>query len=526
MFSIRQISDAQWEVVGPDGHEVLTSVATYAEGLAFLGGLLAFSRLQVDETAPTNATGVLPETWEDVDGICMSEPTGDGRDFSGCTWTARDPNESLMPLMLQTETEFGHMGAELAGFFTTIAGLGSATTPTAAGGFYDSESGRSARDLLLDGRRFGVSVDPGAVTMTWICTAEDADGWCTEEGAEFNDYEIIGLTMTPFPAFARAAIQLAGTANETPVEQAPPEPATAAPATVQAAASRAQLLAPPREWFETPEPEPGARFALGDLGDEWLVDQGQGRLAMPLTITGDGRIAGHLAVWGQCHIGYPEICVSPPESAAAYRHFHVGYTELADGEIIRTGTLVASCDHAAAGLMAEEARDHYAHNGLGWANVRASNGAYGPWVAGSLRPGVTREQLVVLRGGGLSGDWRGVDGNLELVAALAVTTPGFPIAAEALVASGMQQIPVPQARAYVVNGEQRSLVASGIVRRCPECARRASSRTPSEERGQDLASLRAALTGMSRSLATIERRTRHLVPQAVEHAQARLSNGR
>jgi hypothetical protein len=48
----------------------------------------------------------------------------------------------------------------------------------------------------------------------------------------------------------------------------------------------------------------------------------------------------------------------------------------------------------------------------------------------------------------LSGDWRRIGGNLELVAALAVNVPGFP---------------VPRPRGLVASGSMQSLVAAGML---------------------------------------------------------------
>ena len=45
----------------------------------------------------------------------------------------------------------------------------------------------------------------------------------------------------------------------------------------------------------------------------------------------------------------------------------------------------------------------------------------------SLTTTMTPERVAELRASALSGDWRYVNGNLELVAALAVNNPGFPI---------------------------------------------------------------------------------------------------
>jgi hypothetical protein len=51
------------------------------------------------------------------------------------------------------------------------------------------------------------------------------------------------------------------------------------------------------------------------------------------------------------------------------------------------------------------------------------------WFAGALRPGLAKEDMRTVRAAPLSGGWRQIDGNLELVAALAVNLPGFPIVA-------------------------------------------------------------------------------------------------
>jgi hypothetical protein len=56
--------------------------------------------------------------------------------------------------------------------------------------------------------------------------------------------------------------------------------------------------------------------------------------------------------------------------------------------------------------------------------------------------------LDALRAASLSGDWRRINGNLELVAALAVNVPGFPI---------------PRTQAAMAAAGQLALVASGVV---------------------------------------------------------------
>lgn len=522
MFRINQISDTEWEILDGSGQRVGDLHGTYELAVAFLGGMMTYAAaLAVDDNENEGAPagdGLLPEGWVSDPALCLSEPTGDGRDFTGCEWSSRDPNTSTLPLMLQTSTEYGHMGAQLAGYFTEISDLGVGSSPQGRGRFYDNEAGRMFRDMLLDGRSFGVSVDPGRVEVDWVCAAEDEDGYCIAEEAAFRAYEIIGATGTPFPGFATAAVRLDDMAASA---GAPAAPVVRTP--IDLRGSGVDLTRPPAEWFSTAEPQLGQAFAFGDIGDEWLIDQGDGRLAMPLTILDDGRFAGHLAVDGQCHVGYPGACVTPPPSASAYAHFHVGEVLTAEGTRVATGALSAGCDHAASRLRAAEARDHYAHNGIAWANGRATAGLHGPWVCGAIRHDVTAEQLAIYRAGALSGDWRRIGGALELIAALNVTTPGFPIAREAITASGLPMMAqAPHAQFSMSDGEQISLVASGIVRRCPDCARRASAEAAARRNGERNGAGDGQLRGIERTLALIERRTRHLVGPAAEHAASHI----
>jgi len=84
--------------------------------------------------------------------------------------------------------------------------------------------------------------------------------------------------------------------------------------------------------------------------------------------------------------------------------------------------------------------------------VVAGEDEHGIWIAGGVRDGVTPEQRAELQAAALSGDWRKVGGNLELVAALAVNVPGFPIPRVQVAASSEGQV---------------SLVAAGVVSEKP-----------------------------------------------------------
>jgi hypothetical protein len=147
----------------------------------------------------------------------------------------------------------------------------------------------------------------------------------------------------------------------------------------------------------------------------------------PLVVTADGQVKGHLAAWGVCHAGIANQCVMAPHSAAGYKYFLNGTVLTADGSLINVGKITLGTGHADTRLGWIPAADHYDNTGTVAAIVAAGEDRYGIWVAGALAPDADLAQAAVLRRSPLSGDWRRINGNLELVAALAVNTPGFPI---------------------------------------------------------------------------------------------------
>lgn len=201
----------------------------------------------------------------------------------------------------------------------------------------------------------------------------------------------------------------------------------------------------------------------------------------PITVTEDGRVFGHLATWDSCHIAHPDYCTSPPSSATDYAYFHTGALLADDGKEVAVGHLTLNTTHASGKAGPVETLAHYENTGLVAADVRAGEDEHGIWVAGSVRPNLSDDDVRALRSAPLSGDWRRVQGNLELVAALAVNVPGFP---------------VPRPKGLVASGEMQSLVASGMIP--PKRVRRPG--TPGALSDSDLRYLK--------SLANRERRNR------------------
>jgi hypothetical protein len=178
---------------------------------------------------------------------------------------------------------------------------------------------------------------------------------------------------------------------------------------------------PPKAWFDKPR--------LDKL--------------TPLTVDTEGRVYGHLAAWNTCHRDVAQnACMLAPRTQKDYEPFHLGTVFTAEGDEVRVGKIVMDTRHAGIDLNYRAAAIHYDNTGDEVAVVRAYEDEFGPVLAGAVVPEADERKVAKLRRSPLSGDWRRVDGNLELTAALAVNVPAFPVFAMdgddrlALVAAG------------------------------------------------------------------------------------------
>ncbi|HSC27098.1 MAG TPA: hypothetical protein VLD67_07480, partial [Vicinamibacterales bacterium] len=177
----------------------------------------------------------------------------------------------------------------------------------------------------------------------------------------------------------------------------------------------------------------------------WFADP-KLSLPTPITVTDDGRIYGHAAQWGSCHIGQEGVCVQPPHEDA-HPYYRTGEVACDDGSRVAVGQITVGTGHAPLHLGASPAAEHYDNTGAAVADVAVGNDAHGIWVAGAVRPGADPLKVYELQAAGqVSGDWRRIGGQLRLVGLLAVNVPGFP---------------VPKMRARVASGEPQALVAAG-----------------------------------------------------------------
>jgi hypothetical protein len=359
--------------------------------------------------------------------------SGDGRSFKKGAITFR---ELPLPLMWQTQTADGHNGSVVVGRIDhmerTDNGIGNAY------GVFDT--GNHAQEvvrLLKNGFIRGVSADMDKFEATEEkadTSKEDSENSKKTLGKDkiiINKARVMGVTIVPKPAFQECKITLQieesyNNQQEDPLISdgiyADDSDSLDAQALIACGfVAGAIPVTPPTAWFANPK-----------------LDK-----ATPLTVTDDGRVFGHIAAWHVDHIGM-SYGTKPPRSRSNYAYFHTGVVRTDSGTDAQVGQLTLAGGHASLQASAEEAVRHYDDTASAVADVHAGEDRHGIWVAGSLRPGTTPEQIRALRASAPSGDWRPIRGSLELVAVCQVNVPGFPVA-----------------RARVASGAVMALVAAG-----------------------------------------------------------------
>lgn len=211
------------------------------------------------------------------------------------------------------------------------------------------------------------------------------------------------------------------------------------PFAVTAAADTPKMPPPPREWFDDPKLD----------GPTALVVQA------------DGRVYGHIATWGQCHIGIDGECVTAPRSASGYAYAHTGVADTSEGEV-PVGVLTMGTGHADRYATASATVEHYDHTGTQAAKVRFGEDKYGIWAAGSMNL-MDEGDFGRFKAASVSGDWRSIAGRLELVAALMVNVPGFPVPRPALAASGDRVTSAVGLNQVTHDGDLTESVAAAVV---------------------------------------------------------------
>lgn len=326
------------------------------------------------------ASGVRGLSWEGVLAP-LGEATGDGRVFEedGAFRFRQFP----LPLLWQESTGEGHDTSRVVG--TIEGGEVQDGRITAWGTVFEDEEKLVA---LLEKGVVRPSVD--------LCDMEaevrgESEG---EERLHVLSATVMAATLVATPAFENVGIELSGGVVDVEPEG---------------------LVASAGVEFE--------EYNAGAFSDPKLDGP------TPLTVTDGGLVFGHLALWDTCHVGQPRRCVTPPRSECGYAAFHQSTIRTEKG-MLAVGRLTVGGGHADTRAGVRAAAEHYDQTGSCWAFVRAGEDEFGVWVAGQVNKDCDAARVREAASAPLSGDWRRVGGGMELVAALSVSTPGFPVRRE------------------------------------------------------------------------------------------------
>ncbi len=347
--------------------------------------------------------------------------SGDGRKFKKGAIAVRD---LPVPLLWQIKTGAGHDGSVVVGRIDYIerieGGMGNAY-----GVFDTGPYGKEAERLVRHGFLRGVSVDLDQFEAKEEKKpkeemAEDDAQEIGKDKLTINKARIMAATIVAKPAFQECSIVLQNEGdqeeNVTPedgiYEESLEDFSDVEPIVASGFLKSEIPMTPPAEWFKNPE-------LAGPT---------------PLTVDEDGRVYGHIAAWNVNHIGLPRA-TKPPRSRSKYAYFHTGVIRTAAGTDVPVGQLTLAGGHAPLNADAASAARHYDDTASAVADIHVGEDKYGIWCAGSLRPQLDEMQIRALRASAPSGDWRPINGSLELVAICQVNVPGFPTA-RAMIASG------------------------------------------------------------------------------------------
>lgn len=332
----------------------------------------------------------------------IGSPTDDGRMFApDIELTFRD---FPLPLLWQRQSSGGHMDAFTVGVIQSAAVLG---TEVIGKGYMLNTPEATEAMTQIEHKVTGPSVDLGDVE--WELRDINGNPISEQDWQSSPEMEVVqtvlsakvlATTLVSTPAFGQTSITL-GDMVDVGDDALVAAAAMPAPGTIDAQVYPASFFTDPE--FSTPtRPH----------------------------ITEEGRILGHLAVFDVCHIGIQDSCVRAPRSHTGYAWFHTSPpVKTDDGGKVQVGRLTVGCGHAGPRMGANSTIAHYDDTGTCFALVHVGEDAHGIWFSGVPAPGATPKQVLEGISAPLSGDWRNVGGNLELVAALAVNTPGFPIIA-------------------------------------------------------------------------------------------------
>jgi hypothetical protein len=454
-------ADKPWAVVQDDTSELMGCHTTQAEADEQLAELAAEEgdEKPADDGDDTMDYAGKTAPWRGPLAI-EGQVTGDGREFAegALTWA-----ELPVPLRWNKEDSHGGEARTIAVNVGRIDKVWRAGSLIMGEGVLDlsDDDGRRVHAKIEGKFLRGVSIDADSIAdadVEFVWPEDDNAG--TGEGDEDDLFEMLfaqpekmifhggrirAATLVDIPAFAEAYIALLDEAGAVVAGGQP-----VGEAVVQAAAEGARKAKESSRPLRAVTAGAPAHPAMGDLWKppaEWF-----GNPELPfycgIVVTDQGRIYGHAAPFGSCHIGVDGECITVPRENE-HSHYMTGETVCDNGTRVPIGQITVGTGHAPLHYGAQAAAEHYDNTGSAVADVAVGNDKHGIWVAGAIRPNADPLSVYELRASGrVSGDWRRIGGQLRMVGLLGVNVAGF--------------LEEAKMRTLVSSGQPQALVAAGV----------------------------------------------------------------
>lgn len=339
----------------------------------------------------------------------LDKRTGDGRLLEAAGASTRD-----LPLPILGQFRLGpggHEGADVTGALFEVTVDPDNGVMSGRGYLLDDEYGRRHARLIKTKAMRGNSVDLADVEAS-LEYDNEFDGTVVR----FSKYRLAATTGVAKPAFAEAYAELDD-------EE------------LMASLGEEELVCEPEEWtvnIVLPEQEDEIVASATLLQDFDTFYVPEALKPQKIVVDGDGRVYGHLGLWESCHDGIAGRCVRIPRPNDNYASFNKPGV-LTERGIVETGPIFAYGGHRPAN-GADDLEQAYGGIENAWADVRITEGRYGPWISGVVRPGIPDEVVYAARASRISGHW--VGGKLKAI--VSVNAEGFDVPGSGFAASDFQ----------------------------------------------------------------------------------------
>lgn len=333
----------------------------------------------------------------------LDTKTGDGRMLLS---SGADTRELPLSIRFQTQSAHGHDGARISGALFEVTVDPDNRVMSGRGYLLDDANGREHARLIATGAMRGNSVDLADARARLVMEDEMDDSYI-----EFTAFRLAATTGVATPAFAdaRAIVTDPMDDDELVASLEGDEPLVVtfdnnsvvnvlgAPEMDEITASAATLAS--FDAFYIPESDKPQK----------------------IVVTADGLVYGHLALWESCHDGFTDRCLRVPRPTDNYASFNKPGPLTERGQV-QTGPIFAFGGHRSA-KSAKTIEEAYGGIENAWADVRVTEGKFGPWLSGTIRPGVADEIVYAVRASRISGHW--VQGRLKAI--VSVNAEGYDV---------------------------------------------------------------------------------------------------